>query len=82
MNVAQETPAQAWIMDWVDFLSEMLPLIFLVAVLIVGIALVVKAQGGLGKVIAFGLGAALVFLFVTNVETVADFFREELPIQP
>lgn len=80
MNVAQETPAQAWILDWVDFLSENLPAIFLVVVLVVGIALVAKAQGGLGKVIAFGLGAALVFLFVTNVEAISAFFREELPI--
>ena len=31
------------------------------------------------KTTVFGLGAALVFLLLANVEAVAEFFRRELP---
>jgi ABC-type bacteriocin/lantibiotic exporter with double-glycine peptidase domain len=80
MHVAQDSPTQAWIDDWLAFLSDRLPLIFLVVVLFVGMVLVAKTKGGLGKVIAFGVGAALVFLLLTNVETISSFFGDELPI--
>lgn len=78
--IAQEdSPTQAWVRDWVAFLEEMLPLIFVVVVIVVGIILIAKA--GIGKVIGFGIGAALVFLLVTNLEAVAEFFGDELPIE-
>lgn len=81
-TLAQEDPSpiQAWIDDWLAFLSDRLPLVFVVVAILVGIVLIVKAQGGIGKLIAFGLGAALVFLLLTNLEAVADLFGEELPI--
>jgi len=78
--LAQDSPTQTWIEGWVDFLSTTLPLIFLVVVVLVGIILIVKAKGGLQKAIVFGIGAALVFLILTNVEAIADFFGEELPV--
>jgi type IV secretory pathway VirB2 component (pilin) len=79
--VAQESPTQSWIQDWVDFLSSTLPLIFLVVVVLVGILLIVRSKGGLQKAIIFGIGAALVFLILTNVEAISDLFGEELPIE-
>jgi type IV secretory pathway VirB2 component (pilin) len=79
--LAQESPTQSWIQDWVDFLSGTLPLIFLVVVILIAILLIVRARGGLQKAIVFGIGAALVFLIITNVESIADLFGEELPVE-
>jgi ABC-type bacteriocin/lantibiotic exporter with double-glycine peptidase domain len=70
-----------WIRDWVDFLTEMLPLILPVVVILVGIILIFKAKSGIGQVIVFGIGAALVFLLLTNLQEVADFFGNELPFE-
>lgn len=80
-SLAQDSPTQTWIEGWVDFLSTMLPLIFLVVVVLVGTILVVRSRGGLQKAIIFGIGAALVFLILTNVESIADLFGEELPVE-
>jgi hypothetical protein len=79
--LAQESPTQSWIQDWVDFLSTTLPLIFLVVVVLVGTILIVKSKGGLQKAIVFGIGAALVFLILTNVDAISNLFGEELPIE-
>lgn len=80
VDIAQDSPAQVWISDWTDFLSDQLPLIFPVVVLLAGTLLIAKAQGGMGKLIGFGIGAALVFLLLTNLEAVSGFFSEELPL--
>jgi hypothetical protein len=79
-QLAQDSPTQAWIEDWVGFLQNTLPLIFLVIVVLVGTILIVRSRGGLQKAIIFGIGAALVFLILTNVEAVSNLFGEELPI--
>jgi hypothetical protein len=79
--LAQDSPTQTWIQGWVDFLEDTLPLIFLVVVVLVGIILIVKSKGGLQKAIIFGIGAALVFLILTNVEAISDLFGEELPVE-
>ena len=78
--LAQDSPTQTWIQGWVDFLSNTLPVIFLVVGVLVGIMLIVKSTGGLQRAIVFGIGAALVFLILTTVESIADFFGEELPV--
>jgi hypothetical protein len=78
--VAQDSPTQAWIQGWIDFLGTTLPMVFLVIVVLVGTILIVKSRGGLQKAIVFGLGAALVFLILTNVDAVSDLFRDELPL--
>lgn len=75
-----ESPAQVWISGWVEYLEGILPLVFLVVVLVVGTLLIARTSVGLGKVIGFGIGAALVFLLITNVELVSSFLTEELPI--
>lgn len=79
--LAQDSPTQTWIEGWVDFLQTTLPLIFLVIVVLVGTILIVKSRGGLQKAIVFGIGAALVFLILTNVEDISAFFGEELPVE-
>jgi hypothetical protein len=79
--LAQDSPTQSWIEGWVDFLSTTLPLIFLVVVVLVGTILIVKSKGGLQKAIVFGIGAALVFLILTNVESISNLFGEELPVE-
>jgi hypothetical protein len=75
-----DSPTQNWIEGWIDFLSSTLPVIFLVIVILVGTILIVKSKGGLQKAIIFGIGAALVFLILTNVEAISELFREELPV--
>lgn len=77
-----DSPSQAWIRDWVDFLAEMLPLIIPVVVILVGILLIIRAKSGIAQVIVFGIGAAVVFMLLTNLESVADFFQNELPFEP
>ncbi len=74
------SPTQVWVDGWLEYLFDRLPVILLIITLIVGVSLIAKAKGGLGKVIAFGFGAALVYLLLTNVEAVSRFFSEELPI--
>lgn len=77
---AQDSPTQTWVEGWVSFLQNILPLIFLVIVVLVGTVLVVKSRGGLQKAIVFGIGAALVFLILMNIDSIADFFGTELPV--
>jgi hypothetical protein len=78
--LAQDSPTQTWIQGWVDFLSNTLPVVFLVVVILVGTLLIVKSNGGMQKAIVFGIGAALVFLILTNVEALSNLFGEELPV--
>lgn len=78
-RLAQESPTQTWIRDWTDFLSDILPVIFLVLVLLVGTVLIVRSKGGLQRAIIFGIGAALVFLLLTNVESFSALLEQELP---
>lgn len=80
LPLAQESPIQTLIQDWLDFLEGVLPVAFLVIVILVGIVLIVRSRGGLQKAIVFGIGAALVFLILTNVEAVSGLFGEELRI--
>lgn len=75
----EERPVRDWIGELTSDLAALLPVIFLVIVLLVGTILIVKTKGGLQKAIVFGLGAALVFLILTNVESVAAIFQGELP---
>lgn len=78
--LAQDSPTQAWIQGWIDFLDGTLPMVFLVVVVLVGTILIVRSKGGLQKAVIFGLGAALVYLILTNVDAVSELFREELPL--
>lgn len=78
--LAQPSPTQDWITGWTTFLRQTLPMVFLAVVVLVGIILIVRTRGGLQKAIIFGLGAALVYLILTNVDAVSRLFEQELPI--
>jgi hypothetical protein len=80
LPLAQDSPTQSWLRGWLDFFDSTLPMVFLVVVLLVGTVLIIRSRGGLQKAIIFGVGAALVFLILTNVDAVAEFFRRELPV--
>lgn len=74
------TPLQGWITSWTEVLSTTAPMVFLVAVIAYGSWRIIMRRGGWSwKTTVFGLGAALVFLLLANVEAVAEFFRRELP---
>ncbi|QSB13426.1 hypothetical protein JQS43_17655 [Natronosporangium hydrolyticum] len=76
--LAQETPFQNWLSNWLAWLSDNLPMIFIVVAVLTGI--LVLAKGGVKQVLIFAIGAALAFLLLTNLEAIADFFSDELPI--
>src|SRR5690606_10233050 len=78
--LAQSSPTQDWITGWTMFLRQTLPMVFLVVVILVGTILIVRARGGLQKAIIFGIGAALVYLILTNVDAMSRLFEQELPI--
>lgn len=78
--LAQDSPTQTWVEGWLDFLETTLPMVFLVIVILVGTILIIRSRGGLQKAIIFGIGAALVFLILTNVEALSNLFGEELPV--
>jgi hypothetical protein len=78
--VAQDSPTQTWIQGWISFLTDTLPLVFLAVVVLVGTTLIIRSRGGLQRAIIFGIGAALVFLILTNVDAVSEYFRRELPL--
>lgn len=81
MSQPQPTPAQGWILGWVEFLSGTAPMVFLVAVIAYGCWRIIMRRGGWPwKTMVFGLGAALVFLLLTNTEAIAELFRRELPL--
>lgn len=75
---AQETPLQSWVSNWLAYLSDNLSVIFLVVAVLAGIIVLVK--GGIKQVVMFAVGAALAFLLLTNLEDVAQFLRNELPL--
>ncbi len=75
-----QSPTQTWIQEWLEFLQTTLPMVFLVIVILVGTVLIIRSRGGLQKAIIFGIGAALVFLILTNVEALSNLFGEELPV--
>lgn len=76
--LAQETPIQSWLSSWLAYLSENLPVIFIVVAVLAGI--MVLARGGVKQVITFAIGAGLAFLLLTNLELIAEMFSEELPL--
>lgn len=82
----QDSPVQSWVSGWVEFLQNTLPPIFLVVVVAGGTLLLIRPRGkkggggGLRKALAFGVGAALVYLLLTNVDVFAEFFEAELPL--
>lgn len=87
MVTLTESPTQGWIISWTDFLRETLPTLFLVIVLGFGLIIMIRRgnkkkqiRGGLAAAIAFGLAAALVYLLLTHVADVADWFHNELPV--
>lgn len=72
---------QSWITSWTEFLSTTAPMIFLVAVIAYGSWRIIMRGGGWPwKTMVFVLGAALVYLLLTNVEEVAESFQRELPL--
>jgi hypothetical protein len=78
--LAQDSPTQSWIEGWLDFLESTVPAVFLVIVVLVGTVLIVRSRGGLQKAVIFAIGAALVYLLLTNVEALSGLFGDELPV--
>lgn len=67
-----------WIDDTTAWLSNTLPVLFLAVVVAIGLYLLVVTRGGIRKVLVFGVGAAVVFMVLTNVDNIADMFGTEL----
>ncbi|HLU45969.1 MAG TPA: hypothetical protein VKZ67_13290 [Natronosporangium sp.] len=73
-----DSPLRIWLDGWLVYLQDHLTTIFLLVVAVVG--LVVLVRGGIKQTIFFIVGAGLVLLLLFNLDSVAEFFREELPL--
>lgn len=81
--LGQETPTGSitgWFNDILSWFQGTLPVVFLVIVIGIGITLIVQTKGGLKKAVVFGIGAALVYLILTNIEGFSAIFESELPL--
>jgi len=81
--LSQEPPTGSitgWFNDLLSWFQGTLPVVFLVIVVAVGIMLIIQSRGGLKKAVVFGIGAALVYLILTNVEGFSAIFESELPL--
>lgn len=67
-----------WIDDQTNWLSGALPAIFLTVVMAFGVYLMVVTRGGIRKLIVFGIGAAVVYMVLTNVAFIGSMFGTEL----
>ena len=76
----QDSPLRNWVDGWLAYLSDNLPAVFIVVAVVVGILLLVKS--GIEQTVLFAVGAALAFLLLTNLESTAEFFEDELPVPP
>jgi hypothetical protein len=75
---SQDSPLRIWLDGWLAYLQDHLTTIFLLVIAVVG--LVVLIRGGIKQTIFFAIGAGLVLLLLLNLESVAEFLREELPL--
>src|SRR5690606_15657418 len=69
-----------WLSGWLAYLSENLPVLFVVLTILVGTILLVRG-GGFKEAISFVLGALVIFVVLMNLELFADLLRDELPLQ-
>lgn len=67
-----------WIDDQTNWLAGALPVIFLTVVFAFGVYLMVVTRGGIRKLILFGIGAAVVYMVLTNVDAIGGMFSTEL----
>jgi uncharacterized protein YqgC (DUF456 family) len=70
------------ITNWVDnttsWFSTTLPFIFLTLVFGFGVWLLIVTRGGIRKLIVFAIGAAVVYMLLTNVDALANMFGTEV----
>lgn len=71
-----------WIDDTTSWAAGTLPVIFLTVVMLFGVWLLIVTRGGIRKLLVFGLGAAAVYMVLTNVDSIADMFGTELKSAP
>ena len=67
-----------WIDDTTSWLAGALPVIFLTVVMAFGVYLMIVTRGGIRKLILFGIGAAVVYMVLTNVANIGGMFGTEL----
>lgn len=63
---------------WAD---EQLPFFFLTLVIGFGVWLLVVTRGGIRKLVVFAIGAAFVYMLLTNVDVFGDMFESEFATQ-
>jgi hypothetical protein len=67
-----------WIDDTTTWFSTTLPFIFLTLVFGFGVWLLIMTRGGIRKLIVFAIGAAVVYMLLTNVDALATMFGTEV----
>lgn len=70
------------ITDWIDsttsWVAATVPVVFLTVVFVFGVWLMVVTRGGIRKLVLFAVGAALVYMLLTNVDALGGMFSSEL----
>ncbi|WP_430787123.1 hypothetical protein [Actinoplanes sp. G11-F43] len=64
--------------NWAD---EQLPFFFLTLVVGFGVWLLIVTRGGIRKLVVFAIGAAFVYMLLTNVDVFGDMFESEFATQ-
>ncbi len=70
-----------WIDDKTNWFGTALPAIFLVVVVGIGVWLLVVTRS-IRKTLLFGIGAAVVYMTLTNVDAIGDKFGSEIDGAP
>ena len=71
-----------WIDSKAGWLGSTLPTLFLIGIFALGVWMLIVTRGMIRKLIVFGLGAAIVYMILTNVPTIARKFGTELNSAP
>jgi hypothetical protein len=67
-----------WITSNVNWLSGILPVIFLVGVFGIGVWLLIATRGMFRKLFVFVIGAAIIYMLLTRIPAIADKFGTEV----
>ena len=75
---AADGKVTGWIDDKTNWMAGALPVIFVTVVFAFGVYMLIITRGGIRKLIGFGIGAAVVYMVLTNVAAIGGMFRSEL----
>ncbi|GAB1646803.1 hypothetical protein [Krasilnikovia sp. MM14-A1259] len=67
-----------WVDNTTNWLSTTIPVVFLTLVFGFGVWMLIMTRGAIRKLIVFAIGAAVVYMLLTNVDALARMFGTEV----